>query len=362
MHTRKKPSKKFSAIGMMSGTSLDGMDLVFCEFESYDNEYSFQLILGETIPYAPDWQLKLSTATSLNGSDLMALHHAYGKLTGENINRFLKRNNIPQEVNFIAMHGHTVFHEPKAGYTFQLGDANDVAALTQTKVVADFRGLDMALGGRGAPLVPVGDLFLFPEYTYCLNLGGIANISIQQEGGDMIGFDICGCNILLDRLANVEGMPFDEYGYMAGKGNVIRSLLRELVNCRMETFLNKQSLSKEMILENEWEILKNSGASTEDKLATVCEYIVAMIKNSIPSKSQKRMLITGGGAFNKTLINRLNNTIEVEIVLPSKHLIQFREALIFAFLGLRRLENKYNCLSSVTGAKRNSAGGCIYLP
>jgi anhydro-N-acetylmuramic acid kinase len=363
MQKAKTGSKKYLAIGMMSGTSLDGMDLVLCELESGNQGYAYTILQSETFPYSISWQQNLSGETDLTGEELMILHKQYGRLVGENIRQFMGKINIPANVDFIAMHGHTIFYNPVAGLTFQLGDANSVAVITQAQVIADFRSMDMANGGQGAPLVPVGDLFLFDKYPYCLNLGGIVNISIKKDNHQITGFDICGCNLLLDRLAKEAGMAFDNNGHLAKTGNAIQSLLQKLISSRLDTFKAKLSLSKEMILQNEWQILENTTAPINDKLVTVCEYIAEMVNQAVSSGQDKqKMLVTGGGAFNTFLIDKLQEKLALKIILPDKNLIGFKEALIFAFLGLRRLEQKYNCLSSVTGAKRNSTGGCIYLP
>lgn len=344
----------------MSGTSLDGLDIALCEF-SLENEQvqSFKIQEAITIPYTESQKesLQLMQASAL---DLVKVDFAFGKLIGESVKAFLVSKKL--KVDFVASHGHTVFHQPYLGFTSQIGNGAAVSAASGLPVVSDFRSMDVALGGQGAPLVPIGDLLLFDQYKYCLNLGGIANISVK-ENGQIYAFDVCPANMPLNVLVNEIGLQYDEDGKLARSGSINHDLLAKLNALDFYAKTPPKSLGKEWVDTVFMPIITSSDCSLEDILATICEHIALQISEVVSESNEiSKMLVTGGGAFNTFLIERiifkLNNRCEVFV--PDAQLVGFKEALIFAFLGLLRVQNKPNALQSVTGASNDNIGGALY--
>jgi anhydro-N-acetylmuramic acid kinase len=348
---------KFKVIGLMSGTSLDGLDIALVEFHSVNQKWRFKIIHGQTITYNKRWYVALSEAHKLDPEKLFALHSAYGVFLGQACRDFMNTNNI-KKVDFIASHGHTVFHQPDKQFTFQLGDANALHAASGIPVIADFRSLDIALGGQGAPLVPVGDRILFKDYEVCLNLGGIANLSMESKRA-RIAFDVCFCNMNLNYLMNKKGKAYDKNGESASSGIVNTKLLDSLENVYTGLRKKRPSLGRELFENEIRPLLDNPDIPIEDKLATCVESTAAEIASAIKKSQKITMLCTGGGAFNSFLISRLLDKCgdDVAIVLPEQDIIKFKEAVIFAFLGVLRVNGLNNCLKSVTGASRDSSGG-----
>lgn len=337
-------------LGLMSGTSLDGLDLALVEFSNQGKAY--KLISATTVKYSKEWETNLKKARTLSGNDLTALNTNYGKYLGTQINSFLKGKRQPE---LISSHGHTVFHQPNLGYTLQIGSLNEIALLTNIKTVGDFRSLDVSKGGQGAPLVPIGDEFLFSDYDYCVNLGGISNYSCKING-QRIAQDISPCNIVSNLIANQLGYEFDDNGGLGSKGKVKNSLLEELSN--WSYYKNGKSIGIEDLEEGFLPILNKSKFSLEDKLCTYYEHVGQVIGSFLKGKSTK-VLFTGGGTKNGYLIQRIKAFSEAEVVVPSKELIDFKEAVIFGLLGYLRVQNQINILSSVTGATSNSSSGII---
>jgi anhydro-N-acetylmuramic acid kinase len=346
----------YSVLGIMSGTSLDGVDLAICEFNLNDR-WTFKLIKGKTIPYSEAWKEKLKNAMSLAPEKLQELDKEYGKYLGELSSNFLKEEN--RSVDFISSHGHTIHHQPKLGITVQIGSGQEIKNVTDTPVVFNFRQGDVALGGQGAPLVPIGDRLLFSEMSYCLNLGGIANISYENNGA-RIAFDICAVNIVLNQLANEKGLEYDKDGELAYSGKLDKELLAELNEIEFYKKPFPKSLGREDIDREVFPIIKKYEISIEDKLRTFCEHIAIQIaKVTGEEMSSSRMLVTGGGTLNHFLLTKIEDKCNLAIVVPSKAIVDFKEAIIFAFLGVLRMRNEVNCLSSVTGASRDSSGGDV---
>jgi anhydro-N-acetylmuramic acid kinase len=347
--------------GVMSGTSLDGLDVAFCSFGSNELNPTFQIEFAETIPYTKEWQNLLSSSFHLPGNELISLHARYGEFIGNSIVRLANENNLTPDL--IASHGHTVFHRPDQGYTFQLGCGATIAAVTGTDTVCDFRSLDIALGGQGAPLVPMGDRMLFSGHRFCLNLGGIANISFDKNE-DVIAFDICPVNMALNCLAAEAGQECDTDGELAAAGKINHILLESLNNLAYYKDNIRGSLSREWFEQNFLPLINDKSIPLNDRLRTVCEHIAKQISLTMFSAPGSTLLTTGGGALNLFLTELIEDYISphgVHIVIPEVELIQFKEALIFAFLGLLRYKENMNTFASVTGARRNSSGGCIYL-
>lgn len=341
----------------MSGTSLDGLDLAAVEFQLTDGNWFFDLLHSDTILYSDQWQQQLKHAPELSGEELTHLHFSYGKYISEQLQKFIHNTNFAPDL--IASHGHTVFHQPEKGFTLQIGSGEVIASLTGVKTVADFRTGDVILGGQGAPLVPIGDRLLFPDFEYCLNLGGFANISFE-DSGKRRAFDICPVNIVLNSLAERFGKSFDKNGELGKMGVVQRELLQKLNSLSFYSGKGPKSLGREWVEQNIFPLLDDFTVTETDKLRTFYEHISSQIGASVSGTG--KMLVTGGGAFNDFLIERIQSYSSAEIVVPPTQIIEFKEALIFAFLGLMRELGMVNCLASVTGASRDSSSGVIYLP
>jgi anhydro-N-acetylmuramic acid kinase len=347
----------YHIIGIMSGTSLDGVDLAHCTFTIHNGSYQYAMNACETIPYSEEWRLRLAGLHCAGALQYASTHNEYGRYLGEKVKEFCHRHVM--KTDFVASHGHTIFHQPFSGFTSQIGEGAALAAISGIPVICDFRSNDVALGGQGAPLVPIGDELLFGEYDYCLNLGGFANISFRKDNLRM-AYDVCPVNIVLNKYAQQAGLPFDKDGLIAAAGNVDTKLLTRLNELPYYKSNPPKSLGREW-LEEEFLPCLPGNMPVADLLRTLVEHIARQIGTSILGKSGK-MLITGGGAHNHFLVETIKKHAGVEVYLPSFELVDYKEAIIFAFLGLLRVIEKPNCLSSVTGAGRDAISGCIYLP
>jgi len=340
----------------MSGTSLDGLDIALCEFE-FAKKWNFKIEKATTIQYSDYWISQLSNAHQLSGFDLTNLNKEFGRFIGTSVKEFL--NNLNTTVDFIASHGHTIFHQPEKQLTLQIGDGAEISAITNIKTVSDFRTLDVALGGQGAPLVPIGDELLFSDYDYCINIGGFANISFKKDN-DRFAYDICPANITLNYFAQKLNKEFDKDGLLGQKGKVNKDLLKALNEIDYYNLNYPKSLGREWINSTFTPLTLNSNISLSDTMSTLYEHISEQISKSI-NNNQAKVLITGGGAYNKYLIKLIKEKTTSEIITPTEEIIEYKEALIFAFLGLLRINGQINTLASVTGAKRDSSGGIIFL-
>lgn len=348
--------QRYHVIGLMSGTSLDGLDVAYCSF-AWNERWHFQILAAETIAYSDEWRDRLSKAHTLSGLELTALHVDLGNLHGDWVNHFVRQHQL--QPNFIASHGHTVFHQPERGITLQIGSAPHIAAATGVDVVSDFRSMDVALGGQGAPLVPIGDIFLFGEYPLCLNLGGIANVSVKRSL-QIEAYDISLCNIALNHFAEKLGFAYDAGGKLARSGSVDQSLLDALNALAFFHQPAPKSLGKEFWLNTFLPTIESHAVREQDALCTLNEHIAIQIASSALQAEPGRMLVTGGGAHNMFLLERLATHTQHEVVVPEKRIVDFKEALIFAFLGVLRMNHQPNALTTVTGSVRDSIGGAVY--
>lgn len=346
---------KIKAIGMMSGTSLDGLDLAAVEFRHQHEKWDFSVVSAKTLSYSQEWLGKLKNAPALSGEKLMELHSEYGRFIGNEINRFIQNTGFLPDL--IASHGHTVFHQPAKHFTFQMGRGVEIAAITGIATVADFRSGDVALGGQGAPLVPVGDQLLFSEYDYCLNLGGFANISFNKNNR-RVAFDICPVNFILNHFAEKQGFAFDKNGELGRKGKINPELLEQLNRLDFYRQEPPKSLGREWMEQTYLPVLQNMQFSEEDKMRTVYENIAQQIANN--TSGEGKMLVTGGGVFNTFLMELIAKHTNTAIVIPSNEIVNFKEAIIFAFLGVLRVLKMSNCYASVTGAKYDHSTGIIF--
>ena len=348
-------SIKKTILGIMSGTSLDGVDFALCTFEKNEGSYSFNVKKTGFFEYDKVWTKKLSSAQNLNSFDFIKLHKQYGKFIGEKANIFLQNIEPP---DFIASHGHTIFHEPEQQVTFQIGDGAFIAAETGIPAITDFRNSDTAYGGQGAPLVSIGDKLLFHEFDYCLNLGGFANISIKEKD---IAYDICPINFVINHFTRKIGKEYDKNGEIGKNGSVNKKLLEELNNINYYKQTPPKSLGREYVEKYYFPIFKKFKIPVEDVIRTFYEHTAIQINQSILQKNNKKILVTGGGAHNKFFISVLRNLSENNWILPDNETIDFKEAIIFAFLGFLRSIGEINTLASVTGARKNTSGGIISL-
>ncbi|MGJ8592567.1 MAG: anhydro-N-acetylmuramic acid kinase [Aquaticitalea sp.] len=351
--------KHYNVIGVMSGTSLDGIDLSNLEF-TYNDKWEFIILESETIPYSKEWLDKLKGLTSLSLEELKELDISYTAYLGSNIQEFISKYHL-SSIDAVCSHGHTALHQPQHGLTYQLGNLPELASLINLKVVCDFRVEDVALGGQGAPLVPVGDELLFSNYDFCLNLGGFANISTKING-QRIAYDICPVNVVLNHYMNQLGLDYDDKGGMASSGKIDHNLLDQLNSLDFYQQKPPKSLGLEWVKERIFPLMDAYSVSTKTLLRTFIEHVAIQITNEINSQSKRSILVTGGGVYNDFLINTLKKHTDNSIEMPSKKLIEFKEALIFGLLGVLKLRNEDNCLSSVTGASRNHSSGKVYCP
>lgn len=344
---------KISVIGVMSGTSLDGLDIVLCDFQPKDNGWVFKIKKTHGLEYNDYWRKALTAAFEYSGRDLLFLHKRFGRLIGEEIKKSFSEFN---DVDLIASHGHTIFHEPEKGLNLQIGDGNEIAAVTGIDTVFDFRSLDIARGGQGAPLVPVGDKLLFNEYDACINLGGFANVSMDSHG-KRVGFDIAPCNYVLNHLVrNSSGESFDKDGKNGMKGTMIDELYQKLNDLPFYQTDPPRSLGREWVENIFLPVLEPWLDQPDHMLRTVYQHIAHQIIASLPSSG--KVLVTGGGAFNGFLIDLIRQgNHSLEVVIPDKELVEYKESVIFAFLGVLSIRNQYNILPDVTGAKCPSISG-----
>lgn len=356
--SNKMIAEKYAVVGMMSGTSMDGMDLVLCQFSRESNEWHFHVEKALTYDYSPEWITKLNQAFHLPADEFLELHNAYGRLIGDHIARFLKDNKLSADL--VASHGHTIFHQPEKGFTFQLGEGASIVSRCNVTTVSDFRTMDVALGGQGAPLVPVGDELLFSRYGYCLNLGGFANVSNRPDG-KRIAFDLCPVNIVLNELARRTGNEFDMDGKIGRSGIPYPQLVNDLNNLEYYRQSGPKSLGREWVEKSYLPLLDKYNLPLENIMGSVYEHIAEQIGSYLDLSGPGEVLVTGGGAFNTFLIEKIQSHTKSGLIIPDEQLVKFKEALIFAFLGLLRLRNETNCLSSVTGAVRDSSSGVIHL-
>ncbi|WP_100615451.1 anhydro-N-acetylmuramic acid kinase [Confluentibacter citreus] len=347
----------YKVIGMMSGTSLDGIDLVYVEFNKY-SKWDFTILKAQTFEYDDTWREKLRNLVTASMDDLKTIDSDYTHYIAHVINEFIETNNI-EYVDAICSHGHTALHQPQNKLTYQIGNKSILADLTKNTVVCNFRVQDVELGGQGAPLVPIGDELLFPEYDFCLNLGGFANISTKIDD-ERIAYDICPVNIVLNHYIKTIGFDYDDKGKMASSGEVNHSLLNKLNDLDFYKRSYPKSLGLEWVNTNIFPLINSYNMEIKDVLRTFIEHIAVQISVEINKKNKASVLVSGGGVYNEFLISSINHLTKNRIVIPSKNIIEFKEALIFAFLGVLRLRNEVNTLKSVTGAVKNHSSGKIF--
>jgi len=347
----------------MSGTSLDGLDIAYCHFKKVQGRWQYQLIAHQNCNYTPAHREQLKGSIQLAADDLLYLDITYGEWLGQQVRQFVESRQLYPD--YVASHGHTVFHQPERRLTYQIGNGQALANAAGLPVICDFRTTDVLLGGQGAPLVPVGDQALFSEYDFCLNLGGIANISFDLHG-QRIAYDICPVNMLLNEGARQLHIPYDAGGAIARRGRLNEMLLAELNALPYYSADFPKSLGYEWFQESVMPIIHSGQLSPQDLLHTgvvhIAQRIAADVLQFHPSQGQ--MLVTGGGAYNDFLIEQLRSNLQgkVAVVVPDSLLVDYKEAIVFAFMGALRLKGEVNCLKSVTGARADSSAGQLFEP
>lgn len=344
----------YFVLGLMSGTSLDGLDLAYVKITFAYKQWQYQILQTETLDYSKKWQTRLKDSILLDKDALLDLDKKYSKYLAEQTKNFLSKNNITA-LDLISSHGHTVKHRPELGYTLQIGNLPEFGNAFNIPVICDFRTQDVALGGQGAPLVPIGDRLLFSEYEYCLNLGGFANISTEKNM-ERIAYDIGAVNIILNHYANELGHEYDKGGMLADSGQLDEKLLSKLDSLDYYKQPYPKSLGREWVNEKLFPILNASNINPKDILHTYTIHIAKKISLSV--KKGSRVLVTGGGAYNSFLMHQLQE--DIKWITPKKEVIEFKEALIFGLLGVLRYRKQDNCLKSYTGASKNHSSGKLY--
>ncbi|SDG50590.1 anhydro-N-acetylmuramic acid kinase [Psychroflexus sediminis] len=349
--------KTYSVIGVMSGTSLDGIDLLHCSFQKRE-KFSFEIHSASTYAYSSIWVEKLKHAHTWPLEQIKALDEDYTLLLADFINRFINENNL-SDIDFIASHGHTILHQPERGFTYQIGNLPKLAGLTKHKVICDFRVQDVDLGGQGAPLVPVGDRLLFGEYEACVNLGGFANISFEKDK-QRIAYDICPVNKILNTFAQRLGKEFDESGSIARASVPNPELRCELEKLQYYLKPPPKSLGIEWLEAEFLPLLNLTELSSEEIISTCTQHFAHQIANAI--SGHQKVLFTGGGVFNRYLMEMISAESESELILPEAEVINYKEALIFGLLGVLKERGEVNVLASVTGASQDHSSGQVFLP
>jgi len=354
--------KVWQIIGLMSGTSMDGLDLVHAEFNVDNDAYSYKIHHARTFEYPLNLKEDLRKSIEMSVPELLVLDKYFGQFMAKCVHDYLVENKVSvEELDVIASHGHTVHHRPDLGFTQQIGCGATLSLKTGIKVVNDFRTKDVVSGGQGAPLVPIGDKLLFGELADAyLNIGGICNVSFQNKG-EMCAFDICPGNLPLNTIVSKFGLEYDNQGILSQSGNVIHELLNQLNQLSFYQTVPPKSLGIEW-LNAQFYPLFGISENNKDLLRTIVEHEAIQIGKVLNAHNLKSVMITGGGAKNDFLVSRIQHYFSGEVLLPNNQVVNFKEALIFAFLGLRYLQGKYNCLKEVTGATKSSIGGVLHIP
>lgn len=360
--------KEYRVLGIMTGSSLDGVDLAYCILREDQQRWSYEIVNAECVPFPPLWKQRLLNLVLQNAVNYLKADAHFGHFLGETARKFIDEHQLENRLDFIASHGQTIFHQPENQMTSQIGDGAAIVAETGFPVICNFRTTDVALGGQGAPMAPIIDRLFFPDYAFCLNLGGIANISVKRDGR-MIGYDICGANMVLNMLCSSVGLDMDKDGEIARSGTVNLQLMDEL---NTQWYYDKpypKTIGGGWVTKVFLPVFRKYRLKLEDALCTATEHIAQQISKDIKKiyvnegielRDDDAVLVTGGGVFNKFLLERINHHVPISVVVADPQTSKFKEALLVALMGVLRLRGEVNMLASVTGAREDSCGGVIY--
>jgi anhydro-N-acetylmuramic acid kinase len=358
----------YHVIGVMTGSSLDGIDLAFTKITVKDGHYAHEILISECVPMPQKWKIRIEQLVMQNAVTYLKTSAFFGHFIGDRIAEFIEKHQLQNQLDFIASHGQTVFHQPENLFTSQIGDGAAIAGKTGFPVVCDFRSIDVALGGQGAPVAPIANKMFYSNYKMFLNLGGIANIAVNVNG-KYIAFDVTAVNLALNKIARMKGVEYDHDGNLAANGAVDERLFSEMNSSFYYDKDYPKSLSGGWVSKVMMPTLQRHNISIEDKLRTIVEHVAHQLNKSLEKIQQKenisfsksdKMLVTGGGAFNKFMIQRMEEMLPITLVVPDEQTVKFKESVLMALMGVMRVRNEENCLGSVTGAARNAIGGAIY--
>lgn len=354
----------YEIIGLMSGTSLDGLDITYSTYTITENECdSFQLHAFDTVPFPEDIYRELDQSQQLNSTSLAILDKRIGRFYADSVNEFILKHQLKRhKIDAIACHGQTILHQPHNGFTLQIGCGDTLAFHTELKVINNFRNKDIVAGGQGAPLVPIGDFGLFRAYAEAfLNIGGFCNVSWKNPEGRIVAYDVCPGNLPLNKLAKAKGLAYDSDGKLAASGSINFFLLDLLNSLEYYAMQGPKSLGTEW-LETTFYPLVKFDREIENNMCTLCEHIAFQIAMALNESGKKSVLLTGGGSKNTFLIKRIEHYYDGTVILPEVSIIDNKEALIFGYLGALYLAKKPNTIPSVTGASHATMGGVLHLP
>lgn len=360
--------KNYHVLGVMTGSSLDGVDIVYTKITASEKKYSYEILMTDCVKMPAKWKLRISQLVLQNAVTYLKTSAFFGQFLGEILLDFITRNQIENQLDFIASHGQTIFHQPENKFSSQIGDGSVIAAITGFPVICDFRSVDVALGGQGAPVAPIANKLFYPEYSLFLNLGGIGNLAANING-KYVAFDFTAVNLILDKIAKELELEYDDEGKIAAFGNFSETLFDSLNHSIYYNKSYPKSLSGGWVSKVMLPIISRSPLSHADKLHTVVYHVAYQLKNAISmieakenisfSKNDK-MLATGGGVFNRFLMQIIQEKIGVSVTIPDHQIIKFNEAVLMALMGVMRVRQETNIMSSVTGATYDTIGGAIY--
>ncbi len=355
--------KRYYLIGIMSGTSLDGLDVSFATYNLENGRWSCHLSASKTYNYKPELAQRIQNAPKSTALELTRLDRDLGDFIGEKINTFIEEKNIDrQKIHAIASHGHTVFHQPEERLTLQIGCGTSISTTSSLPVINNFRLKDVRLNGQGAPLVPIGNRLLFDnENRIYLNIGGFANLSYYTKN-KQLGYDLCPVNFVLNALCQKLELPYDLNGDIARSHEIDLPLLEKLNALSRYQILDKKALGSEWVEAKVMPLLETDKSSIKQKIATYTEHAAQQIVNYLHEIKVNEVELSGGGTHNSFLVDRIANHFNGTVILPEKEIIDFKEALIFGFLGALYLDKQHNCLKEITQADRDSIGGILHLP
>lgn len=355
-------------IGVMSGTSLDGIDIALCEI----NSVKCVCIHSAEFPFEP--KLKEDVLRAINSpvtlSFIGELDTRLGELFAQAILSFIQDNQIDaQKIRAIGLHGQTLWHQPNGDFPFsmQLGNPNVVSVQTALAVVADFRGKDIALGGQGAPFAPAFHKEIFGALgrkTAVVNIGGMANITFLNDA--LSGYDTGPGNVLMDYwISQTKNLPYDKEGIFAACGRVNEALLQSFLSDDYFHKIPPKSTGREYFnptwLSNHMPIFQT--LQEEDIQRTLLELTAQTITDALQNSSVELLIVCGGGAKNSFLMQRLHELAQIEVTTSDTYGVSgdFMEAMAFAWLAYKRIHLEKVELSSVTGAKEDAILGALYL-